>query len=63
MGRDRVSGFDAAGDQIPELQGPLTPELRAELERRADGATAWHGFGGAPLVWDPASLLRQEGGE
>jgi hypothetical protein len=44
---------DEWGEQIPDLQGPHTPELEAEIRQRADDRTAWHGFVGPPCEWLP----------
>jgi hypothetical protein len=46
-----VMTFNAAGQQIPELQGRYTPELEAAIRARSDAATEWYGFNGVPCVW------------
>jgi hypothetical protein len=46
-----VSTFDRKGDEVPGLQGRLTPELEARIVAAADLDTEWFGFAIVPLDW------------
>jgi hypothetical protein len=40
------------GEQVPELQGPVSKERVQRIQRRSGRSTMWVGFGeNGPAVW------------
>lgn len=52
-----VMVFDAAGQQIADLQGRYTPELEAAIRARSDATTEFHGFIGSRCEWPKGGVL------
>ena len=52
-----IMTFDAAGQQIPELQG-RKEAVYDRLKAATDAETQWHGFGGEPCLWPSGGLRR-----
>ena len=47
-----VMTFDQDGKQIPELQGPVSPELVVKIQKRSTRETKWIGYGeDGKAVW------------
>jgi len=44
-----VMTFGTDGQQIPELQGKHTPELRQKIIEASDSMTEWIGWKGKPV--------------
>jgi hypothetical protein len=49
--------FDEDGEQIPELQGQVSPEKVRDIQRRSTRRTEWVGFGeDGPPIWPGFSV-------
>lgn len=58
----QVMTFDAAGDQLADLQGPATPVLAERIRAASTPTTRWYGWDETgPLEWRPPAALLSQG--